>query len=53
MIKIVSLSGYNVLVKRVEISPLSMTIYFYGEDIRSVEKAEKVNIDNSELKLTD
>lgn len=40
-----NLSGYNVLVKRVEISPLSMTVYFDGEDIKSIEKAEKVSLD--------
>ncbi len=43
-----NLSGYNVLVKRVELSPLSMTIYFDGEDIKSMEKAEKVDLDKLE-----
>lgn len=42
------LSGYDVLVKRVEITPLSMTIYFDGEDIKSMEKAEKVDLDKLE-----
>ncbi len=39
-----NLSGYDVLVKRVEISPLSMTVYFDGEDIKSMEKAEGVDL---------
>ncbi len=43
-----NLSGYDVLVKRVEITPLSMTIYFDGEDIKSMEKAEKVDLDKLE-----
>jgi hypothetical protein len=44
-----NLSGYDVLVKRVEITPLSMIIYFDGEDIKSMEKAEKVDLDKLEF----
>lgn len=40
-----NLSGYNVLVKKIEITPLSMTVYFDGKDIKSMEKTEKVNLD--------
>lgn len=43
-----NLSGYDVLVKRVEITPLSMTIYFDGQDIKSMEKAENVDLDKLE-----
>lgn len=44
-----NLSGYDVLVKRVELSPISMAIYFDGEDIKSMEKAEKVDLDKLEF----
>lgn len=44
-----NLSGYDVLVKRVEITPLSMTIYFDGEDIKFMEKAEKVDLGKLEF----
>ncbi|MDF2989190.1 MAG: hypothetical protein K0R50_4700 [Eubacterium sp.] len=44
-----NLSGYDVLVKRLEITPLSMTIYFDGKDIKSMEKAEKVDLEKLEF----
>jgi hypothetical protein len=40
-----NLSGYDVLVKTVELSPLSMTVYFDEKDIKSIVAAEKVNLD--------
>lgn len=39
-----NLSGYDVLVKRVELSPLSMTVYFDENDVKSIVAAEKVNL---------
>lgn len=39
-----NLSGHDVLVKRVEISPLSMTIYYKDADIKNMEKAEGVDL---------
>ncbi|PYG85836.1 uncharacterized protein DUF4179 [Ruminiclostridium sufflavum DSM 19573] len=44
-----NLSGYDILVKRVEITPLSMTIYFDGGDVKAMEKAEKVDLDKLEF----
>lgn len=40
-----NLSGYDVFVDRVEVSPLSMTIYYKYADIKNMEKAEGVNFD--------
>lgn len=44
-----NLSGYDVLVKKVELSPLSMTIYFDGKDLKSMEKAEGVKLDKLDM----
>lgn len=40
------LAGYAVNVESVELSPLSVTIVFDGEDIRTMEAGEGVNLDH-------
>lgn len=39
------IAGYTVKVESVELSPLSLTIVFDGEDIRNMEAGEGVNLD--------
>lgn len=39
------LAGYPVTVEAVELSPISLTIFYSGDSIRSMEEGEQVNLD--------
>lgn len=42
------ISGYPVGVESVELSPISLTIFFDGDSIRAMEEGEQVNLDELE-----